>query len=299
MPHLAVPFPAGHASGSGRLRCRLSSRPLPQCPRAHAAIVGVHGAGRLRGCRCPQAASAVAHLDRRSPPAAPTWPGTQGRPRNRTPRQCPPCVRDCGQVLPDGRSPPRTRPQPPEQGRGYGGRRQPTVHAAPTSYGSGRQPPHTVSTAAAEPRRGRLSRRGCPPHGVLPQPADTVAVSAVRPALRPPGDAVRTAGVHRGHRGPAGGVRAAAELDAAQCPLSAAVSGTAAGVRTASVHRGHCGQPGLREAVAGQVGTGWVPPPPVGAGELTLQPVAELGAHVRHGRTLQSQRLLGGQPAQP
>jgi hypothetical protein len=50
------------------------------------------------------------------------------------------------------------------------------------------------------PQRRRPSRPGCPPHGVLPQPADTATVSVVRPALRPPGDGVRTAGVHRGHR---------------------------------------------------------------------------------------------------
>jgi hypothetical protein len=94
-----------------------------------------------------------------------------GASANRTPRQCPLDVRECGSCWPDGRSPPRTQPQPPEQGRGMDGRRQPTRPCRLTSYGSGGQLPHTASTAAAAPRRGRLSRPGCPPHGGLPQPA--------------------------------------------------------------------------------------------------------------------------------
>jgi hypothetical protein len=85
---------------------------------------------------------------------------------------------------PDGCSPPRTRPQRPCAGQGHGGHRRPTVHARPAGDGGGRQPPHPVSTAAGQPGRGRLSRRGCPPPGVPPQPADTVAVSAVVPALQ-------------------------------------------------------------------------------------------------------------------
>jgi hypothetical protein len=40
------------------------------------------------------------------------------------------------------------------------------------------------------------------------------------------------------------------------------------------------GCPRLQEAVAAQVAAGLVPPPPGGAGELMLQPVAELGTHV-------------------
>jgi hypothetical protein len=57
-----------------------------------------------------------------------------------------------------------------------------------------------------------------------------------------------------------------------------------------------CGCPRLPEAVAGQVAAGLVPPPLVRAGELALQPVAGLGAHVGHGRPLHGQGLLGGQP---
>jgi hypothetical protein len=60
-----------------------------------------------------------------------------------------------------------------------------------------------------------------------------------------------------------------------------------------------CGCPRLREAVAGPAATGLVLPPLVRAGELTLEPVGELGAHVGHGWPLQGQGLLGGQPTQP
>jgi hypothetical protein len=93
-----VPFPAGHASGSGRFGCRLSSRPLPQCPRAHAAVAGVHSAGCLRvaGVRRPRLRS---HSWTPMSAGCADLARNQGRPWNRTPRQCPPCVRDCGQVL--------------------------------------------------------------------------------------------------------------------------------------------------------------------------------------------------------
>jgi hypothetical protein len=48
MPQLAVPFPAGHVGGGGRLRCRLSSVALPWCLHDPAAVAGVRSAGRLR-----------------------------------------------------------------------------------------------------------------------------------------------------------------------------------------------------------------------------------------------------------
>jgi hypothetical protein len=187
MPHLAVPFPAGHASGSGRFGCRLSSRAaaaVSACP------------CRRRGCPpCrPPAGCGVRRLrplstppDRRCPPAAPTWPATQDV-RGTGDRGS---VRwtsgSAGQVLPDGRHPPRTRPQPLSRAgtwRSPAADRRCTPRPA-TAVDANR--PHAVSTAAAEPRPGRLSRPGCPPHGVLPQPADTAAVSTVLPEPRPLG----------------------------------------------------------------------------------------------------------------
>jgi hypothetical protein len=161
MPRLAVPFPAGQASGSGRFRCRLSSRPLPQCPRAPAAVAGVHSGDRLRvGCgrrprvHCPHSGPEVsaggADLAR-----------NLGRPRNRTPSSVRWTSGTAARCRPDGRCPPRTRPQAPEQGRGYGGRRRPTVHARPAGHGSGPRPPHTVSTA-----QHNLDAGGCPDQGV-------------------------------------------------------------------------------------------------------------------------------------
>jgi hypothetical protein len=85
-------------------------------------------------------------------------------------------------------------------------------------------------------------------------------------------------------------------------PRSTAASATTAGIRTAAVHPGPC----RRLRVSAATGTGcqpggdWrVPPPPPRSGELTVQPVAKLAAHVGHRRPLQGQGLLGGQPAQP
>jgi hypothetical protein len=55
--------------------------------------------------------------------------------------------------------------------------------------------------------------------------------------------------------------------------------------------------PLLQEAVACPATASRVQPPPIGRGDLLSEPVAELSAHVGHGRPLQRQRLLGGQPA--
>jgi hypothetical protein len=99
MLHLAVPFPAGHASGIGRFGCRLSSRPLPQCPRAPAAVAWVSTVAAACGLRV----SAGCVCGRRfGPPMSAgcaDLAGTQGRPRDWTPPRCPLDVRDCGQVL--------------------------------------------------------------------------------------------------------------------------------------------------------------------------------------------------------
>jgi hypothetical protein len=91
-------------------------------------------------------------------------------------------------AAPDGRCPPRTPPQPLQQGRrGYCGRRSPTIQAHPPGCGSGHRP----------------------------SPADPARVSEVLAELRSPGDAVRTAGWW-----PRRGCPSAADLDAASvhCP---------------------------------------------------------------------------------
>jgi hypothetical protein len=81
-----VPLPAVQQAAAAVSACPCRRRGCPQCrPPA--------------GCGCPQAASVVRAADRRCLPAAPTWPGTQGCPRNRTPRPCPPGVRECGRLL--------------------------------------------------------------------------------------------------------------------------------------------------------------------------------------------------------
>jgi hypothetical protein len=139
------------------------------------------------GLRCPQAASAV-HTS--GPPVSAGCADlarNPGRPRNRRPRQCPLDVRECRPGA-AGRPPSAAdTAAAPEQGRDMaiaGGR--PSMHARPATAVDANRP-HAVSTAAAEPRPGRLSRPGCPPHGVLPQPADTAAVSTVLPEPRPLG----------------------------------------------------------------------------------------------------------------
>jgi NADPH-dependent 2,4-dienoyl-CoA reductase/sulfur reductase-like enzyme len=81
-----------------------------------------------------------------------------------------------------------------------------------------------------------------------------------------------------------------------RCPDGWPVSGRSEPPRTlpppVSVRNYRNRSPGRRPAAR-------VPPLPVRAGELALEAVAELGAHVGHGRPLQGQGVLGGQPAQP
>jgi hypothetical protein len=178
------------------------------------------------------------------------------------------------------------------------GHRAPCPRAARRAAGywpDGRCPPAEVGPQPlrrASTPRPPVADHPCTPAGCGSghrPPADTARASDVAPERRPPGDAVRTAGGGRG-----AGVWSAAELDAAsvRCPplLSTPVSGrdTAAG----------CGCPLLQEPVARLAAAGGVPPPPGRAGELTLQPVAKLGAHPGHGRPLQGQGLLGAQPAE-
>jgi hypothetical protein len=183
-----VPLPAVQPAAAAVSACPCRSRGCPPCrPPAGLRV----SAGRVR---CPSVRTVgVCRLRR---------PGPQPRPcpRNWTPRPCPLDVGIAARSWPDAAIRRGHSRGAPEQGRARGGRRRPTVHARPPATAVDANRPHAVSTAAAQSRRGRLSRPGCPPHGVPPQPADTAALSAVRPALRPPGDAVRTAGVHRGHR---------------------------------------------------------------------------------------------------
>jgi hypothetical protein len=106
----------------------------------------------------------------------------------------------------------------------------------------------------------------------------------------------------------AAGVWVTPEPDTADALAVHCCSGTAAGVHKVGVHKvgvrtadtavaGGC--PPLQEAVAGPASAGRVPPPPVRLGELTAEPVAKLGADQGHGRSLQRQGFLGGEPAQP
>jgi hypothetical protein len=121
-----------------------------------AAVVGVHGGGRLRTAGVHQPRPRSAHTDRCvhgsdrwCPPAVPTWPGTPGGVRGSGHHDRVRCAStiaaDCWQ---DGRYPPRTGHSPPEQGGEHGGRRQPTIPTRPARDGSGRQPPHAGSAAA-------------------------------------------------------------------------------------------------------------------------------------------------------
>jgi hypothetical protein len=206
MAVLADAAPCG--SVPGRTCKRQWTVPLPAVQQAATAV----SACPCRSRRCPQwrppagwvwpqAASAVAHLDRRCLPAAPTWPGTQGvcGTGHRSSVRWTSGI--AGQV-PAGRplSAADTAAAPLSRAGGDGGRRRPTVHARPPA------------TAVDPGRRRRCLRRqqnldagGCPDQGVRRTACcrslrTTVAVSAVLPALRPPGDGVRMAGVHRGHR---------------------------------------------------------------------------------------------------
>ena len=81
---MAVPAdaaPCGHVpsrtlGGSGRCWCRLSSGALPLCPHDPAAVAGVRSAGHPRAAGVHQPRPRSTPLDRRCPPAAPTWPAT-------------------------------------------------------------------------------------------------------------------------------------------------------------------------------------------------------------------------------
>jgi hypothetical protein len=212
--------PVALGCGGGRCCCRLSSVAVPSRPHDSAAVAGVGSVGHLRPAGVHQPRPLSTRPDRRCPggradlsrnPAGVRRTGHRGSVR---------CASGIAAgCWPDGRDPPRTRPRLPIVGRGHGRRRRRNVHARPAGSGSGHRPPHAVSTAAAAPRRGRLSGPGCPPPGVLPQPADTAAVSAVVPELRPPGDAVRTAGVRRGHRRRLRGGRGYRKRSPARRPL--------------------------------------------------------------------------------
>jgi hypothetical protein len=201
MPHIPVPFLVGHwmwrwtvvLPAVQRDVAVMSARPCRRrgCPQHRAPA----------GCRCPPAASAV-HASGPSMSAGGADlarnPGVSAEPDTAAVSTMRPGLRPGAGRTADIRRGHGRRP--PEQGGRFGGRWQPTVHARPAGYGSG----HKRRTR--RPRRQRnLDAGGCPDEGVrrtaccrsLP---DTAAVSAVLPELRPPGDAVRTAGVHRGHR---------------------------------------------------------------------------------------------------
>jgi hypothetical protein len=157
MPHLAVPFLAGHASGSGRFGCRLSSRPLPQCPRAPAAVARVStvpaacelrvSAGRVRGRRFgPPMSAGGADLARN--PGASAEPDTAavsaGRPGVR-----PAAGRTAALRRGHGRG-------SPEQGRdmAVAGRR-PSMHAPPAAAVDANRRRRCL-------RRRNLDASGCP-----------------------------------------------------------------------------------------------------------------------------------------
>jgi hypothetical protein len=204
---------------------------LPQCPRAPAAGAGVHSAGRLR----------VAGV-RRPRPRSHSW--TADLCRLRRPGPQPRSVRGTGhrgsvrwtsgsaaKCWPDGRSPPRTRPQPPEQGRDMavaGGR--PSMHA--------RRRQQWTPTAADGAHGGS---------GTSTRAAVQTRVSAARRAAA----ACRHGGSVRGASGTAAAWRWCPD---GWCPP-----------RTPPP----AGWLLLQEAVAGQVAAGQVPLPPVGAGELS------------------------------
>jgi hypothetical protein len=163
--------------------------------------------------------------------------------------------------------------------RGHG--RAPEQHG--DTAAAGRRPPGTPVDCGSGTGRHLPTLPGCP--------------RCLR-ELRPSGDAVRTAG-----RRPRSGCPVGCGTGRCMRPLSTA----------ASENRGRCPDgrcpPGtlpqsagcrlLPEAVAWPAAAGGVPPPPVGVGELAAEPVAQLGAHVGHRRSLQGQGLLGGQPAEP
>jgi hypothetical protein len=249
MPHLAVPFPAGHTSGSGRLRCRLSNRPLPQCPRAPAAVAGVHRVGRLRvaGVRRPRPRS---HIGPPISAGRADLAGTQGCPRNRTPRQ-----------LSTGR--PGLRPG--------------SCRTAALRHGHGHTP-----LSSAETWRSPAADRTCTLRRLRhwTQAAtcglDGGGSTSTRVAVQTMVSAAR----HAAGCGHGGSVRGALR----NCGRLAIPSGRLLSTAdTATVGGG----PQLRETVAGPTSAGGMRPPPIRPGELAAEPVAELAAHPGHGWSLQ------------
>jgi hypothetical protein len=87
-----------------------------------------------------------------------------------------------------------------------------------------------------------------------------------------------------------------------QCPVSGSAAEPRLGVQTALSTvdtAADCGCPLLQEAVARPASAGGVQPPPPRPADMAGEPAAELLAHIRHGRPLQRQHLLGGQRAKP
>jgi hypothetical protein len=199
MAVLADAAPCGPVPG--RTCKRQWTVPLPAVQQAaaavsacHAAVAGVHRAGRLRvaGVRRPRPRSHIWTADvRRLRQPGPEPRGVRGTGHRGSVRWTSGLPPGAGRTaaLPRGH-----RRSPPEQGGGYGGASgRPSMHAPPaTALDANRRIPCLW-------RQQNLDAGGCPDEGVR-RPADTAAVSAVRPELRPPGDGVRTAGVHRGHR---------------------------------------------------------------------------------------------------
>jgi hypothetical protein len=174
--------------GAGRCRT-LRARSRPDMQAAVDRSAAGCPAGRCRSVRMPMPPSRVSTV-----PAACRL-RVRGRVRGRT--VGPPMSADCAGLArnpeavhrtgqrgsvhrasgiaarcwPDRRSPPPTRPRPPLSRAGTWRSPPADRPCTPAGNGSGHQPPHTVSTAAAQPGRGRLSRPGCPPQGVPPQPA--------------------------------------------------------------------------------------------------------------------------------
>ena len=213
LPHLAVPLLVGHRGGSGRCCCRLSGVALPQGLHGAAAVAGVRSAGRLRlpvstsRVHCPSVRTVAVRRPRglaRNPSRCPL---------PRTARRCPGWT---AAVRPaPGRTPAASRARPQLLSR------------AGTRWSPGADRPCTPADCGS---------------GHRPPPADTARVSEVLAELRPPSDAVRTAGWRPRSGCPFGGGTGRGKR-----PLSSAASETAAGVRTGGVHRGHCRQPGYRK----------------------------------------------------
>jgi hypothetical protein len=166
----------GAAAGCPAWPCRRVRTTLPRSR--------VSAASTPAGCRCPPAASAV-HVSAPSTSAgcADLARNPSRCPRNRTPRQCPLDVRESDEVL-AGR--PRSAADTAAAPLSRAGTWRSPAADRPCTPRRLRQWTPTAACgvdAAPEPRRGRLSRPGCPPHGMLPA-ADTAAVSAVVPELR-------------------------------------------------------------------------------------------------------------------